>query len=143
MSFSGLAIWPKMMSLMDKSTVQSCHLTQKVNEAEGLTYFSINIALYNSHIGQKHWYSYTEPATCCRLKCRQQLHRENANHGNNIINNILIDSLINCTCSSQMFSLMVYFIADAILHFQLCTVSHPLSLFLSLRCLALFPAPIV
>ncbi len=42
-----------------------------------------------------------------------------------------------------MFSLTVYFNADAIPLFQQCSVSYTLSLFLSLRCLALFPAPIV
>jgi hypothetical protein len=42
-----------------------------------------------------------------------------------------------------MFPLMVNFIADTILHFQLCSASHTLSLFLSLRCLTLSPISII
>jgi len=65
--------------------------------------------------------------------------RKDANCGNNIISSILITSLIKLTHLHQIFSLMVYFIADATSPFQqtLC-LSH--SLFLSLRCFALSPA---
>ncbi len=42
-----------------------------------------------------------------------------------------------------MFPPTVFFMTDAILHFQRHTVSHTFSLSLSLRCLALFPIMII
>ncbi len=66
--------------------------------------------------------------------------RKHANHGNNIISSILITVLINLTHLPRMFSLKLYFIADTISCYQQCSVSHTLSLFLSLRSLALSPA---
>ncbi len=67
--------------------------------------------------------------------------RKYSNHGNSIISSILITSLINLTHPPQIFSLTVYFIANAISHIQICSVSH--TLFLSLCYLALSPASFV
>jgi len=42
--------------------------------------------------------------TCCRSKCHlESEQREQVNHWNNLINNILIIVLINIICPSQMF----------------------------------------
>jgi hypothetical protein len=43
MSFRGQAIWAKIMSPWGKLTALACHLTQRVNKAEELTYLSTNI----------------------------------------------------------------------------------------------------
>jgi len=42
-SFRGQASWAKMTSHGGKLTALACHLTEKVNKAEELTYFSTNI----------------------------------------------------------------------------------------------------
>ncbi len=48
--------------------------------------------------------NYTELATCCQLKCHWQIKQSKyPNHGNDTISSILITSLINLTCLSQMF----------------------------------------
>ncbi len=58
--------------------------------------------------------------------------------GNSTISNILITSLINLTHLLQIFSLTVYFIVDAISHFQLCS-SLTLSLSFCLSAVLLSP----
>jgi hypothetical protein len=60
-------------------------------------------------------------------------------HGNSTISNILITLLINLTHLLQIFSLTVYFIADAISHIQLCSLSHTLSLSFCLSAVLLSP----
>ncbi len=97
----------------------------------------------HTHPPPSYTHYYMELMTWHELKCCWYINRKNANRGNSIINNILIDSLINLTCLSKMFSLTVYFIADTILHFQPCSVSRTLSLSLSLCCIALSPASTV
>jgi hypothetical protein len=53
--------------------------------------------------------------------------RKDANRGNNIISTISITLLINLTHLRHMFSLTVYFIADATSPVQQCSVSYTLS----------------
>ncbi len=87
---------------------------------------------------------YEELATCHQSKCHLEISRLNANHGNNIINNIWIDLLINRTCPSpNAFSNCLFYNRRYPSLSATHCLSHTLSLSLSLRCLALFSILIV
>ncbi len=82
--------------------------------------------------------------TCRWSKCCREINRENATCGDHIINNIWIDSLINCTCLSPnvFFNCLFYGQHYPSLSASHCC-SHTLSFPLSLLCLALLPILIV
>jgi hypothetical protein len=87
---------------------------------------------------------FEELATCRQSKCSREINRENADHGNHVINNIWINSLIHRTCLSPnvFFNHLFYggcYPSLSPTH----TVSHTVSLTLSLCCLALLHILIV
>ncbi len=89
---------------------------------------------------------YAELATCHRSKCHHEIHRENTNCENHIINNILIDSLINCTwLSPNVFSNYLFHVRrhPSLSATHCLTHTHTLSLSPLLPCLAIFPILIV